>query len=250
MNMLYVGNMPQLPFDVSEALNQLRVNLGFSGEHIKTVMVTSTAPNEGKSFICMNLWKMLADLGMKTLFIDCDLRNSEIRTKYRIRGENLAGIAHYLSGKLDLQDVIYQTNIPNGFMIPLVTTVANPTILLEGQRFSAMIQSCAEVFDYVLIDTPPLGNVADALNIATHCDGSLLVVGSGIVPRKMVEDSVQMLRRTNTALLGTVLNRVQVDRKSNAYYRRHYRYGKYYKGYSYGYGDKIVTNNNRRGQHE
>lgn len=243
MKELYIGNMPQLPFDISEALNQLRVNLGFSGENIKTIMVTSTAPNEGKSFICMNLWKMMADLGMKTLLIDCDLRNSEIRTKYGVSGQNLVGVAHYLSGKVDFQEVIYQTNIPNGFMIPLVTNIANPTILLEGKRFKNMIDSCAKVFDYVIIDTPPLGNVADALNIASHCDGSLLVVGSGVVPRKMVENSVQMLRRTDTALLGMVLNRVQVDRKSRSYYSRYYRYGKYYKsyGYGYGYGEKKET---------
>lgn len=236
MKTLTVGKLPQLPFMVSEALNQLRVNLGFSGENIKTVMITSTIPNEGKSFVAMGLWKMMAEVGMKTLLIDGDLRNSTIRTEYALSGENLLGVAHHLSGKEDLQEVLYRTNVPNGYMIPVVTNVVNPTILLERGRFKTMIESCAQVFDFVIIDTPPLGSVADALNIASHCDGSLLVVGSGVVPRKMVDASVQMLRRTETPLLGTVLNRVRLDEKTNPYYRRYGQYGKYNEKYGYGYG--------------
>lgn len=131
MKELTIKNMPTLPFEVSEALNQLRVNLGFCGDNIKTIMVTSSTPDEGKTFLAMNLWKMMANVGMRTLLIDCDLRNSVIRTKYGVStnsGEKMIGIAHYLSGQAELQDVLYQTNISNGFLLPLTTAIANPTI--------------------------------------------------------------------------------------------------------------------------
>ena len=97
-----------------------------------------------------------------------------------------------------------------------------------------MIRESRERFGCVLIDTPPLGSVADALKIATHCDGTVLVVRSGDTPRKLVEDSVQLLRRTETPLLGVVLNRADIGSKSNMYYRRYYRSSYYYNGDGYG----------------
>ena len=84
MNHLTIRHLPELPFDVEESINQLRVNLGFCGDQIKTVVITSSIPNEGKSFIAVYLWKMLAELGSRVLLIDCDLRKSEMRTKYGI----------------------------------------------------------------------------------------------------------------------------------------------------------------------
>ena len=82
--------------------------------------------NPGKSFIAIYLWKMLAELGSRVLLIDCDLRKSEMRTKYGISSaEKITGVAHYLAGKVELQDAVYETNIPNGYMIPLSAPVAN-----------------------------------------------------------------------------------------------------------------------------
>ena len=226
MKELLIRNMPELPFAMTEALNQFRVNLSFCGEEVRVIMMTSSLPNEGKSFLAIQLWKMIAELGSPTLFIDCDLRNSELRTKYAVSStEKIVGAAHYLAGQADLSDVIYQTNIRNGYMIPVTSAIANPTILLEGPRFGRMVENSAKMFQYVLIDTPPLGSVADALNIATHCDGTVLVVRSASTPRKLVDDSVQLLKRTETPLLGIVLNRANVNGKSNGYYHRYYRSG-------------------------
>ena len=234
MNELTIHNLQELPFDVEESINQLRVNLSFCGSQIKTVMITSSTPDEGKSFITINLWKMIADLGSRVLLIDCDLRNSEYRTQYSISSrDKIVGIAHYLSGKIELQNAIYATNVANGFFMPLTTTIVNPTILLENERFSDMIKQCAETFEYVLVDTPPLGSVADALKIATHTDGTIMVVRSGKTSRKMVENSVSQLKRTGVPLLGLVLNRVETNLKGNYYYRHYYRDGYYGKGYSH-----------------
>ena len=81
MKQLSINQLPQLPFDAAESINQLRVNLGFCGKEFKTIMITSSTPDEGKSFVSMNLWNQMANMGTRTLIIDCDLSNSEIRTR-------------------------------------------------------------------------------------------------------------------------------------------------------------------------
>ncbi len=132
MNKLQIGKMPQLPFEVSEAINQLRINLSFCGSDVKTIMITSSTPNEGKSFVTMQLWRMIAELGTPAVLIDCDFRKSEMRNKYGMStsGQLIGGV-HYLAGKAELDDVIYETNVPNGYIIPVAKTVTNPAILLE-----------------------------------------------------------------------------------------------------------------------
>lgn len=231
MHNLVIKNLPYLPFAVEEAVNQLRINLGFCGEQIKTVMITSSVPNEGKSFVTIHLWKMMAETGSKVLLIDSDLRKSEMRSKYGLSStEKMTGITHYLAGKVELEDAIYATNIPNGFIMPLAAAVVNPSILLESERFAKMIETCSSQFDYILIDTPPLESVADALRIATHTDGAVMVVRSGRTSRKLVVEAVDKLKRTGVPILGIVLNGVEISRGSGYYYRSHYHgyYGEYY----------------------
>ena len=236
MKQLTIRNLAELPFATSEALNQFRVNLGFCGSDVRVIMLTSSVPNEGKSFLTFQLWRMLADLGNSVILIDCDLRNSELRTKYGVScSDKITGLAHYLSGQVELDDAIYQTNVANGYMVPVTGAISNPTILLESDRFSALVEKCRIMFDYVLFDTPPIGSVADALNIARECDGMVLVVRSASTPRKVVENSVQLLNRTEKPLLGIVLNRFDVKGKSNLYYKRYYSSNSYY----YNNGTKI-----------
>lgn len=163
MKRLEIGRLPQLPFDMTEALNQLRVNLSFCGDSVKTIMVTSSVPGEGKSFLVMQLWKMVAELGIPTLLIDCDLRKSEIRNKYNIRSdEAITGVAHYLAGKATLDDATYQTNVPNGYMIPGERHRGQSFHSAGKRPLRPVIQASRERFGCVLIDTPPLGSVADA----------------------------------------------------------------------------------------
>lgn len=230
MKTLDIKNLPDLSFDVQEALNQFRINLGFCGDNIKKVMITSSVPNEGKSFISVQLWKMMAEVGVNTLLIDCDLRNSEMRSKIGISytDGNVLGCAHYLAGKARLDDVLYKTNIKNGYMIPCGGTVVNPAMILESKAFNQMLEQVTDVFDFIIIDTPPLSNVADGLNIATKVDGTVLVVRSDDTPRKFVSNSVQLLKRTSTPLLGIVLNRIDTHSNGNRYYSRYYKKGYYY----------------------
>ena len=234
MKELTIHNLQKLPFNVEEAINQLRVNLSFCGDQIKVIMVTSSLPDEGKSFVTIHLWKMLAELGSRVLLIDCDLRKSELRSRYGIGSkEKITGIAHYLAGKVELDDAIYATNIHNGFFCPLSSTVINPTLLLENDRLTTMLEQCAAAFDYVLIDTPPLEIVVDALHIAPHADGTVMVVRSGHTSRKAVINTVNQLKRTGTPILGLVLNRVDADQHGRYYYKRYYHNKVYGKEYAY-----------------
>ena len=242
MKKLQIKVLPELPYEMTEAINQLRINLSFCGDDVKTIMISSSLPNEGKSFITMQLWRMMAETGTPTLLVDCDFRNSELRSRYGLTAdEKLVGGAHYLAGKVPLQDVLYQTSVPNGYLIPVTATIANPAMLLESARFKEMITYCSKSFGCVLIDTPPLENVADALKIATNCDGAVLIVRSGETPRKVVVDSIQQLHRTGTPLLGLVLNRMDINGKSNMYYRRYYHSSYYHKHY----GNYYNSNKNK-----
>ena len=230
MKSLTINKLPDLPFDVSEAVNQLRINLSFAGTNVKRVLITSSVPNEGKSFVSLNLWRSIASVGKRALLIDCDLRLSEMRTKLDITtSENFVGIAHLLSGQADIPDVIYRTNVPNGYMMPVTNLVADPTFLLESERFGEMLDSCSKTFDYMILDCPPLGAVADALNISKYCDGSVLVVRSGVTNKRLVMSSVQALKRAESPVLGIVLNRVDTRRGSGSYYYKdYYAYGAEY----------------------
>lgn len=229
MKSLTINNFSELPFDVAEAVNQLRVNLSFTDANIKKIVVTSSIPNEGKSFLALCLWRAMAQTGKKVLFVDCDLRLSEIKDIYDIQtSDAFFGIAHVLSGQCAVQDVMYKTNIPNAYMIPSANAVSNPATLLESDHFREVLDQVADVFDYVIIDTPPIGTVADALTIGKVADGNILVVRSGFTKKVLVRDTIERLKVTNQPLLGIVLNRVDVSRNSSYYYKG---YGDYYGNY-------------------
>lgn len=231
-------DLVDLPYSVEEALNRLRVNIKFSGHSTKKIIVTSSVPNEGKSFISVYLWKMLAEAGFKTAFIDLDLRKATATNRYKVKSdEEVKGMDYYLSGIAKYEDVVYSTNVENGYFIPCTNVLENPTVLLEDPKFKELLDKLSDEFRYVIIDSPPLDNVADGALIASMCDGAVMVIRSGFVSRKIIKQAVNQLDRVGCKLLGTVLNRVPKSKK---------KYGKYYNyGYGYGYGyGKANTQNN------
>ncbi len=236
MRHLVLNEITTLPYSVEEALNRLRVNFGFCGADNKKVMVSSSVPNEGKSFIAVQLWRLLAESGKKVVFVDADMRKSILRNRHRIRTEDGAasqGLTYYLSGQASLEDVLYATNVPNGYMIPVMHTVSNPALLLQNERFPDLLDRLAKAFDYVIIDTPPVTAVADGNLVAGFCDGAIFVVRGGSTPRKLIASSLQQLENAGCKLLGVVLNRVQMS-SSSYYYYKYNRNGYYYSKYYYG----------------
>ena len=223
----------ELDYAAREALNRLRVNFAFCGDQFKRIVVTSSITSEGKSFISVNLAILLAEAGYKVAFVDADIRKSQIRTNFGLKteGESHDGILQYLAGQAGINDVVYSTNYENLYFVPVFRTSVNPALLFQSDRFETLLNSLSQKMDYIIIDTPPIANVSDGEIIASHCDGALLIVRSGVTPRNLVASSIKQLESAGCTLMGVVVNRIDV--KAPAYYNKYY--GGYYHGYYHGY---------------
>lgn len=220
-NYLKISNYQQLDYVSNEAMNTLCTNLSYCGKEVHKIMVTSRYSGEGKTYISMNLLRTFSQLGKRTVLIDTDLRASGIQSSYRLRysTKNHYGLSEYLSGICSLEEAIYQTNWPNTSIIPAGYEAPNPLQLLDTQAMGDLIEQLAEQFDVVLIDTPPVGILADAVALAKFCDGTLLVVGYRKGRQQDIKDAVDSIKQTGCKVLGAVLNGVQFSSMSN---RHHY----------------------------
>jgi len=240
MNALALHQFPALSYACSEAVNMLCTNLSFSGENVKRIMVTSCHASEGKSYLSMNILRTMAKLGRRVVMVDCDLRRSVIMKQYGIQfldSEHSQGLSHYLAGMAEERDVIYETDIPGAYLVPVGANVTNSLPLLNSARFQALMQSLGDQFDYVIADAPPIGIVIDAAQIAKYCDGTLLVVGYNTVRRQELLDAKAQIAQTGCPILGTVINMVEYD----GFLSRKYGYKSYYSdGYYQKREDKSI----------
>ena len=190
MNQLTI-TLPELPYAVEEAMNRLRINIKFCGKNTRKILLTSCLPNEGKSTISAYLWKMLAEAGFPTVLVDVDLRKSVMKKRFQIEyEEDMKGLNHYLSGMAEYEEVVYETNIQNGYIVPCTQLLENPSALLEDVRFRELLDKLAEHYRFVIIDTQPLGSVSDGALVASMCDGAVLVVRAGDTPKAMIRQSL------------------------------------------------------------
>lgn len=206
-----------------EAIKTLRTNIQFSGIDIKTIVLTSCYPNEGKSDVTFQLALEIGKMGKKVLVVDADIRKSAYVSRYQIK-ERISGLSQYLSGQRREADIIYRTNFEGVDMIFAGPTAPNPSELLEQESFSQLLGSLREKYDYVLIDTPPIASLIDAAIAAKQCDGAILVIESGTVSRRTALKAKEQLEMSGCRLLGAVLNKVDV--RKDKYYSK---YGYYYK---------------------
>ncbi len=227
MNKIKMDSMQELPYAVEESINRLRINVSFLGNEIKKIMVVSTLPNEGKSFVTTQMWKQMANAGIKSVLVDADMRNSVLVKKNDIErqdGKEMKGLANYLAEDFSLDEVIYESPFENGYIIPNVENIINPSMLLESDKFGNMLNELSQDYRYVFVDAPPLGLVSDAEKIGSMCDGAILVIRSGETTRTEVKNSIKQLERSGCKILGVVLNRA-TDLK-NKYSKQKYYSGK------------------------
>ena len=230
-NYLEVSNFPQLDYVCNEAMNPLCTNLSYCGKDIRKIMITSRYAGEGKSYIAMNLLRTFSQLGKRTVLIDTDLRASGIQSDYRLRYSTQShyGLSEYLSGICGLEEAVYQTHLPNTYMIPAGHEAPNPLQLLDTRLMGELIEQLAEQFDVVLVDTPPVGVLADAVALAKFCDGALLVVGYCKGKQQEIGDAVENIKQTGCKVLGAVFNGVKFNSMSNRhYYYSSERYASHY----------------------
>lgn len=221
----------ELDYRANEAYKTLRTNIQFCGDEIKVLAFTSCTPNEGKSSVSFNLAVSFAEVGKKVILIDADLRKSVLVGRYKV-GAVESGLTHYLSGQKELKDVLCETDIKNMDIIFAGTIAPNPTELLGHERFYQMIEKLKESYDYVIIDTPPLGSVIDSAVIAKVSDGAILVIESNAISYRFAQDVKSQLEKSNCRILGAILNKVHMETKG--YYGKYY--GKYYGTYGEGNG--------------
>lgn len=231
MQNIVIRTIEQLDFRTREAYKTLRTNLSFAGKDVKVISLTSCTPNEGKSSVSFQLCLSLAESGKKTMLVDADMRRSVLRGRYKATREKY-GLSHYLSGQAEFDDVCCRTNVENFDMIFAGPVPPNPSELLGGERFQGLLELLRWKYDYVIVDTPPLGSVIDGAVAAAGCDGAVIVVESGAVSYKFVQNVKEQLDRVNCPVLGCVLNKVNL--KKSSYYSKYY--DKYYGGYYGEYG--------------
>lgn len=234
MTAVKLKDMP-LSVECSEAYKSLRTNVQFCGEDKKVLVLTSCTPDEGKSTVTLQLAISLAEANRKVLIVDADLRKSAMMGNFEVERE-VKGFTHYLSGQAALGEVIYPTDKNNLDVIFAGPIPPNPAELLGDKPFKQMVKKCREIYDYVIIDTPPLGSVIDGAVVAGECDGAVIVIEADVISYRFVQEIKEQLEKSGCPILGTILNKV--DMRQQKYYGRYYgrKYGRYYGKY-YSYGD-------------
>ena len=210
-----------------EYYNALRTNIQFLGKDKKVIVITSTSENEGKSTVSINLAISLAKLGLKTILVDADTRKSVMAGRFKFKNK-ISGLTNYLSGVSPIEDVIYETDIQHLNVIPAGQVPPNPTGLLQNKNFNIMVEVFREYYDYVIIDTPPVGQVIDAAIVAPKSDGVVMVVEANHVKKKVLEKAKEQLEKGGAEFLGIILNKVNSNELGYGGYYGHYGgYGNY-----------------------
>lgn len=203
-----------------EAIRSVRTNIQFSSldKKNKVISITSTKPAEGKSTVIYKLAKSFADNGDKVILLDCDLRSPSIS---EIAGINdNVGITNYLTGKVNIQRAINkdreQSNLDMIFTGPVPP---NPAEILASNTFKEFVEDLSKEYDYVFIDTPPVGLFTDASLVSTISDGVIFVIKSSDAKREDIALALENLKKVDAHILGAVLTHMPMKEK---------KYGNYY----------------------
>lgn len=226
----------------AEAYRSVRTSLQFSTASgvPRLLTVTSAMPGEGKSSTAVSLAIQFAQSGKQTLIVEADLRKPSLHRNLKIN--NQVGLTNYLAGgAVHPVDISFPTHIPNLFAVPSGPMPPNPAELLASPRMIELLALAAEKFDQVILDSPPLLGLADALIIGNLCDGTLLTVAMGSTPRSYVQSAVKRLRSARVPLLGAVLTKMDSPSGSSGYYQSYYYY---YQRTGY-YGDSPAADSNK-----
>ena len=221
---------------VSEAYRSLRTSMLYTGidKDIKSILISSAGPGEGKTTTVANMAITYANLGKKTLLIDTDLRRPVVHKIMNLDKE--PGITNYLAGNIkDFNELIKHTDIDNLYAVTSGIIPPNPSELLGSRKMGELIKSLEKDWDMILFDSPPLVAVTDATMVSKEIDSIVIVVKVGQTDKKAFEHTIQSLRNVNAPIGGVVLNAVTHKNSYGSYYY-YYQYYNYY-----GSNDKTVT---------
>jgi succinoglycan biosynthesis transport protein ExoP len=229
---LVTMKQPRSP--VSEAFRSLRTNLEFAAVDtpLKSILVTSASPQDGKTTIAANLACVIAQSKRNVVVLDADLRRPQVHKLFQLM--NRIGLTNKLvQPKEQLSGSLQNTELPTLKVITSGSLPPDPSELLGSARMQEMLASLTDQFDYVILDTPPVMLVTDAVVLASRVNGVILVVKPSVTKRAELHHVIDQMKQVNARLLGIVLNEVDVGRSKYIYYRRYYSSykHKYFKGY-------------------
>ncbi|EPY6466768.1 CpsD/CapB family tyrosine-protein kinase [Clostridium sporogenes] len=207
---------------ISESYRILRTNIQFSSfdEKISVIFVTSSTPGEGKSTTSANLAITMAQNGAKTILVDCDLRKPNVHKLFKL--SNIRGLSNLLIEDNSIDGVIQQSSVDNLYILTSGVKPPNPSELLSSRKMNNFIETSKKHYDYIILDTPPVGVVTDAQLVSQYSDGGILVTASGQVERELAIRAKQLLEKVNAKIIGVVLNKVDTE------FGNGYRYYNYY----------------------
>ncbi len=218
-----------IPGPFSEAFKTIRTGVLFSSaeEGLRTIVVTSAGPGEGKSLVSANLAISLAQTGLRVLLIDADMRRPRIHETFEIAQE--PGFSNLLTGNAKVGDVVRQSPINGLWLLSAGHIPPNPAELLGSTRCTGFLAVLDRHFDWVVIDTPPVLVVADSMIMANQATGVVFVVGADQTSRHAARTAIEQLTSTNANVIGSILNRADIENNPH-YYSSYYRkeYSKYY----------------------
>lgn len=214
-------------YEVSEAYHTLRSNLLFRGEGIQSLAMVSCTSGEGTTSVVWKLALSLAEAGKNVLVIDADMRKP-VNAEYCRMKQTGKGLSEFLSGSCTAEECVFPTSYENLYALPAGHSCRNCSELLTNDRLHVLMAEVREVFDYILVDCPPLSNAIDGALAAKACDASVIVLEADKAKRSVLQGMKTQLEKADSRILGVILNKFDSHK---------YRcYGNYY-GKSYGKAD-------------
>jgi len=211
-NKIEVFEYPQSYF--TESYRKLRTNLQFlSKSNSNIILVTSTIAKEGKSTIITNLGAIFQLVGYKTIVIDLDLRNPSLHKYFDL--DVSGGLSGYLSGRENMSDIIFSTLYPNLDIIPVGSIPVNPSELILSDRIEVMLEKLKERYDYILIDSAPIGTSTDTLNLMKYTDINLVIFRANKAKKLYIDKLEKMIVKYNLKNIGLVINAISLKKKNN-----------------------------------
>ncbi|OLS38941.1 capsular biosynthesis protein [Alkalihalophilus pseudofirmus] len=204
---------------IAEQYRTLRTNIQFAnmdGQEIRSILVTSAGPGEGKSTTIANLSIVLAQQGKRVLLLDADLRKPTVHYTFQV--DNTFGLTNVLTKQHTLSDAVKETKVEELHVLTCGPIPPNPSELLSSKAMADLLEEAFQYYDYVLLDTPPTLAVTDAQILANLTDGSILVVSSGKTNRDGAKKAAEQLKQAQAKLIGAVLNDKKKDNTSYYYY--------------------------------
>jgi len=203
---------------ISEQYRTIRTNIQYStvDKNVKTLMVTSSGPGEGKSTTVANLAVTFAQQGKKVLLVDADMRKPTVH--YTFNQTNTFGMTSVLTKQVSLEEAISETSVENLYVLTSGPIPPNPSELLSSKSMEQIFQTSENLFDIVLFDTPPLLAVTDAQILANRCEGTVLVVYSGKTEKDQLLKAKELLDSAQSKLLGVVVNNKKIQDTNYYYY--------------------------------